>query len=99
MPLSVVFFKKLREHQLRNIIKIFNDELKGLKDIFNKIKELELLGDQEINELKNETKRKLDMLDDEISNTLEKLDENLTTLELRCSFSKKLPDFEKEKEN
>ena len=47
----------------------------------------------------NETKRKLDMLDDEISNTLEKLDANLTNLELRCSFSKKLPDFEKEKEN
>ena len=54
-----------------------------------------MLREQEI----SETKRKLDMLDDEISNTLEKLDANLTTLELRCSFSKKLPDFEKEKEN
>ena len=47
----------------------------------------------------NETKKKLDMLDDEISNTLEKLDVNLTTLELGCSFSKILHDFEKEKEN
>ena len=41
MSLSSILLKKLREHQLRNIIKIFNDELKGLKDIFNKIKELE----------------------------------------------------------
>ena len=78
MSLSSILLKKLREHQLRNIIKIFNDELKGLKDIFNKIKELELLGDQEINELKNETKRKLDMLDDEISDILEKSDVILT---------------------
>ena len=95
MLLSVVFFKKLREHQLRNTIKEFKHELKDLKNILNEIKKLELLREQEI----NETKRKLDMLDDEISNTLEKLDANLTTLELRCSFSKKLPDFEKEKEN
>ena len=78
MSLSSILLKKLREHQLRNIIKIFNDELKGLKDIFNKIKELEWLGDQEINELKNETKRKLDMLDDEISDILEKSDVILT---------------------
>ena len=78
MSLSSILLKKLTEHQLRNIIKIFNDELKGLKDIFNKIKELELLGDQEINELKNETKRKLDMLDDEISDILEKSDVILT---------------------
>ena len=31
-------------------------------------KKLELLRKQEINEIKNDTKRKLNMLDDEISN-------------------------------
>ena len=35
MPLSVVFFKKLREHQLR---KEFKHELKDLKNILNEIK-------------------------------------------------------------
>ena len=31
MPLSVVFFKKLREQKLRNTIKEFKDELKDKK--------------------------------------------------------------------
>ena len=35
------------------------------------------------------------MLDDEISYILEKLDVNLTTLELRCRFCEKPHDFEK----
>ena len=37
------------------------------------------------------------MLDDEISEILEKLNVNVTTLKLRCRFSKKLHDFEKKK--
>ena len=41
------------------------DRIKGLKKIFNEIKKLELLREQEINEIKNETKGKLNMLDDE----------------------------------
>ena len=71
------------------MIEEFKDELKDLKNILNEIKELELLRKQGINELKNETKRKLKMLDDEISDTLKKLDVNLTTLELRNFFCKK----------
>ena len=51
-----------------------------------------------INEIENETKRKLNVLDDEISNILEKLNEDLTTLELRCRFCEKSYDFEKERE-
>ena len=35
------------------------------------------------------------MLDDEINNTLEKVDINLTTLELRCILCKKPYDFKK----
>ena len=62
----------------------FKDELRGFKNIFNEIKKLELLREQEINEIKNETKRKLNMLDDEIKDILGKLDVNLRTLELRC---------------
>ena len=68
----------------------FKDELRGLKNLLNEIKKkLEPLREQEINEIKNKTKRKLNMLDDEINDILEKLDVNLATLELRCIFCKK----------
>ena len=56
------------------------------------------MTEQEKNEIKNETKRKLNMLDDEINNILEKFKVNLTTLELRCIFCEKPYDFKKEKE-
>ena len=42
-----------------------------------------------MNEIKNETKRKLDMLVDEINFILEKLDVDLTTLILKCNFFEK----------
>ena len=74
------------------------NELKVFKNILNRIKELELLREQEINEIKNETKKELSILDDEISDFLEKLDVDLTTLELRCKFCEKLYDFKKERE-
>ena len=38
------------------MIEKFKDELKDLEDILNKIKQLELLREQEINEIKNESK-------------------------------------------
>ena len=60
------------------MMKEFKNALKIFKTILNKIKELELLREQEINEIKNETKRELNLLDDEISDILEKLDINLT---------------------
>ena len=56
------------------------------------------MREQEINEIKNETKRKLNILDDEINNILEKLDVNLKTLKLRCIFLGKPYNFEKERE-
>ena len=71
------------------MIEEFKDELKSLKKIFNEIKKLELLTEQEINEIKNDTKRKLNMLDDEINDILEKLDVDLTTLITRCKFFEK----------
>ena len=43
MPLSVVFFKKLREHQLRNTIEEFKHELKDLKNILNEIKKTRIV--------------------------------------------------------
>ena len=52
---------------------------------------------KEKNEIKNERKRKLNVLDDEINDLLEKLDVNLN-LELRCIFYEKPHDFEKERE-
>ena len=54
--------------------------------------------EQEINEIKNETKRKLNMLDDQINYILEKLDVNLTTLKLRFIFRRKPSDIKKGKE-
>ena len=56
------------------------------------------MREQEINEMKNETKRKLNMLDDKINNILEKLDVNLTTLKLTCIFCGKPYDFKKQRE-
>ena len=47
------------------------------------------MREQEINEIKNETKRKLNMLDDEINDMLEKLDVDLTPLRLKLEFFKK----------
>ena len=40
----------------------------------------------------------MNILDDKINDILEKLDVNLTTLEIRCIFCKKPHDFEKERE-
>ena len=62
------------------MIEELKDELKSLTNIFNEIKKLELLREQEINEIKKETKRKLNMLDDEVNDILEKVDKDLTTL-------------------
>ena len=56
------------------------------------------MREQEINETKNETERELSMLNNEVNNILEKLDVNLTTLELRCRFWQKPHDFVKERE-
>ena len=56
------------------------------------------MREQENNEIKNKTKKKLNMLDDEIINILENLDQNLTTLKLRCIFCGKPYDFKKERQ-
>ena len=66
IPFSLVPSKKYI------IIEEFKDK-RSLKNILNGIKNLKLLREQEINEIKNEIKRKL-MLDDEINDILEKLD-------------------------
>ena len=76
------------------MIKEFKDKIKGLKKYISQDKKLELLREQEINGIKNETKRKLNMLDDEINNVSEKLDADLTTLITKCKFFEKPYDFE-----
>ena len=50
------------------------------------------MREQEINEIKNETKRKLNMLDDEINNILGKLYVDLSILRLKCEFIEKTCD-------
>ena len=89
MSLSLRLSKKLKEDKLGQTIKEFRDKLKSLKAILNKIKELGLFREQEINEIKNETKRESNMLDDETSKILEKLDVDLTSLRLKCKFFEK----------
>ena len=54
-----------------------------------------MLREQETSEIKNDTKRKLNMLDDEISNISETLDVDLTTSLLRFEIFK---NFERERE-
>ena len=71
------------------MIEEFKDTLKRLKNILNEIKNLKLFREQEINETKNETKRKLNMLDNELDDILEKLDADLTTLITICKFFEK----------
>ena len=90
--------KKLTDDSRNKMINRFKNELKDLQNILNKIKELELFREQEINKIKNETKRELNMLDDKISDILDKLDVKLIALELRCRFCKKPHHFEKERE-
>ena len=85
------------------MIKQFKDKIKSLTNILNETKNLKLLRQQEINEIKNETKRKLDMLDYEINDIyiyqkrydiLETLDVSLTTLILKCKFFEKLYEYD-----
>ena len=65
---ELIKYIKLKMTKLRYMmIEEFKDELKNLKEL----KELKSVREQEINEMKNTTKRKLNLLDDEISNTLE----------------------------
>ena len=90
MSLSLGLLNKLKENELRQTaIEEFRDKLKNLKNTLNEIKKLELLREQVINEIKNEPEWELSMLNDEMSNILEKVDVNLTTLELRCRFCEK----------
>ena len=90
MSLSLGLLNKLKENELRQTaIEEFRDKLKNLKNTLNEIKKLELLREQVINKIKNEPERELSMLNDEMSNILEKVDVTLTTLELRCRFCEK----------
>ena len=66
------------------MIEEFTDE------ILNEIKRIESLREQELDGVKG----KLNMLDDEINDILEKLDVDLRTLELRCNFLEKRHDLE-----
>ena len=58
MSLPLRLSKKLKENKLRQTVEKFRNELKNWKAVLKKIKELELLREQEIDEIKNETKKK-----------------------------------------
>ena len=68
------------------------DEQKSLKNILHEIKKTRII---EINKGRHDTKRKLNMLDDEISNISENLNVDLITLILKCETFK---NFERERE-
>ena len=73
------------------MIEEFNDELKSLKNILNEIEKLGLVREQDINEIKNDIKRKLNMLEDEINYVLRKLYVDLATLRLKCDSLNTIP--------
>ena len=79
------------------MIEEFKDELQDLKYILNKIKKLESLKEQELHEIKDKTKRKLNLLDDQVNSILQKIDVNLTILKLRFIFCGKPYDFQKKR--
>ena len=106
MSTSLRLFKKRKERKAKKtsfltlskkyiMTEEFKNELKSFKNTLNEIQKLESLKKQEINEIKNDAKRKLNMLDDEKSNISENLDVDLTTLILRCKI---LKIFERERE-
>ena len=106
MSTSLRLFKKRKERKAKKtsfltlskkyiMTEEFKNELKSFKNALNEIQKLESLKKQEINEIKNDAKRKLNMLDDEKSNISENLDVDLTTLILRCKI---LKIFERERE-
>ena len=106
MSTSLRLFKKRKERKAKKtsfltlskkyiMTEEFKNELKSFKNTLNEIQKLESLKEQEINEIKNDAKRKLNMLDDEKSNISENLDVDLTTLILRCKI---LKIFERERE-
>ena len=68
------------------------DEQKSLKNILHEIKKTRIV---EINKVRHDTKRKLNMLDDKISNISENLNVDLITLILKCEIFK---NFERERE-
>ena len=68
------------------MIKQFKDKIKSLTNILNETKNLKLLRQQEINEIKNETKRKLDMLDYDI-NDIYILETIRYLRNVRCQFN------------
>ena len=65
------------------MIEEFKDKLKGFKNKLKETEKLKLLREQEINQIKSETKRKLNMLDDEINDILEKFRSNHPEVFLR----------------
>ena len=65
---ELIKYIKLKMTKWRyKMIEEFKNEFKNLKEL----KELKSVREKEINEMKNTTKRKLNLLDDEISNALE----------------------------
>ena len=74
------------------MINEFMDEQKSLKNILHEIKKTRII---EINKVRHDTKRKLNMLDDKISNISENLNVDLITLILKCEIFK---NFERERE-
>ena len=79
-------------HELEIYVTIINykNDVKRLKEF----KELKLLREQEINEINKETKIKLNVLNDEINDVLEKLEFELEHGTLKNRYLKKLNSYE-----
>ena len=72
-PKSIINKYKVFETKSQQTVNFLNISKKTFSfKILNEIKKLELLREQEINEIKNETKRNLNMLDDETNDIYQK---------------------------
>ena len=90
--LDLEFINKYHELELYITIKNFDNNIKPLKEL----KELQLLREQKINEIKKGTKIKLNLLNDEMNDILEDLEFELKRGTLKNRYFTKLNSHEDE---
>ena len=78
------------------LIKEFKDDSAILKTILNEMEKLEMIGEKEINEIQNETKTKLNKLNEEIYRILLNLEFDLCNEKLKRRFFNRPNNYEDE---
>ena len=90
-------YAELNKAKLRYmLIKEFKDDSAILKTILNEMEKLEMIGEKEINEIQNETKTKLNKLNEEIYRILLNLEFDLCNEKLKRRFFNRPNNYEDE---